>query len=208
MLWRTGLAALVVSLTLNGGLLWERMTKAHGTAVDIESTTHVPPSGTPRNGPVPRTDYSPASAPECRKKVEALQGEIERAATELRRVMPADRLFRLGAPNEPARARMAPVLARLMGSDAGPPPEHTVECRDYVCKVSVLDTEGGPSPDRWMLPLQSPEMRLYTHHGVQFTGGGFVKDPVSGEGLRRSEAFIKLANPDGTPISSEPARDR
>jgi hypothetical protein len=203
MLLRVGLAALVVSLALNGGLLWERITKAHGTATDINLTGHVSSPATPHSASAPRTAVTPASAAECRKQVDVLRGDIERAATELRRVMPADRLFRLGAPNEPARARLAPVLARLMSTDAGPTPTHTLECRDYVCKLSVLDPEGGPSPDRWMLPLQSPQMGLYTPQGVLFTGGDWVKDPVSGEGFRRNEAFIKLANPDGTLIGSE-----
>jgi hypothetical protein len=203
MLSRAWLAALVVSLAFNGGLLWERMTKAHGTATDIKLTGHSSSPDTPLSASAPRTAVNPTSAAECRKEVDVLRGDIERAATEIRRVMPADRLFRLGAPNEPARARLAPVLARLMSTDAGPTPTHTLECRDYVCKLSVLDPEGGPTPDRWMLPLQSPQMRLYTRQGAQFTGGGWVKDPVSGEGLRRSEVFIKLANPDGTPIGSE-----
>jgi hypothetical protein len=207
---RIALAALVASAALNGGLLWARY-REPAVAVDDEAWpgTGAAPEGA-RPSSVQRTLVAnAANDPACLARRDALRAEVERAAQELRRVAPADRLFRMGAPNEGARARLAPVIARALAGDGGAP-SHTLECRDQVCRLSILQREGEDA-NRWMWPLQDPRQELqsrYSRHGVGFTGVRWVKDPVTGEDLKRHDCFVKLANADGSPLGEDDPRAR
>jgi hypothetical protein len=60
-----------------------------------------------------------------KSQLTSLRADVDRAVEELRRALPPHQLFRLGAPNDAARARLATVLAPILAGDAGTPPEHT-----------------------------------------------------------------------------------
>jgi hypothetical protein len=140
--------------------------------------------------------------PACQRRLDAAREGLERAADELRRVMPARRLFQVGAPNEIAQRRVSAVLARLLTDEAGAIPAHTVECRDEVCRLSVLRPEKESEGSGWMLRLQrSADLRAYVVGGIDFEGGGSLKDPVTAEALRRQDAYLRLASADGAPAA-------
>jgi hypothetical protein len=139
-------------------------------------------------------------APACAARLPALQAEITRAAEQLTRVMPADQLFPLGAPNEVARVRLAPLIEAIVLGDAGAPAAHDFDCRGLVCRLCVLGPTEGESANRWMLPLQtSAELRRHQRRGVQLAGGAFVRDAITGQGMRRRCAYLSLARADGAP---------
>ena len=188
------LGALGISLALNVALVWSR---AHPARQTTTSSVQDPQDGRPAAPAVKRRETDTTG---CESQLTSLRADVDRAAEELRRVLPPHELFRLGAPNEAARARLATVLAPILAGDAGSPPEHTFECRDFVCRLSVIDPAGGPSADRWLLPLQrASELRRYTRRGLLFRGGGWLKDPVTGEDLQRRYMYITLLRADGAP---------
>jgi hypothetical protein len=182
---------LVASLGLNGVLvLW------HGRSADVA------PAGPPARSSAEAEDPAPPpeSAAACEARRPRLRAEIERASEELRKVLSPQEQFRLGAPNEAARVRLAPVLERILAEHGGPLPDHDFECRDLVCRLCVLDAVDGGSANRWMLPLQtSAELRRYQRGSVQFAGGAFVRDSATGQGFSRRCAHVPLASADGAP---------
>jgi hypothetical protein len=98
----------------------------------------------------------------------------------------------MGAPNEWATATLAARLAHVLKGDSSSPPDHSVECRDYACKLSVLDELQDPSAGRWMAQMTSPELLEVIERGVLFKDGDWVKDPIGGREFRRRTAYMKL----------------
>jgi hypothetical protein len=195
---RIGLVALVASLGLNAALVAARYRAPSGAQGAVPASGGAGAAGAPG-----AEEPSAPSDPACPERL-ALHEEIDRAAQELRRVAPADRLFRMGAPNDVARARLAPVIERALAGAAGAG-SHTLECRDQVCRLSIFQREAEDA-NAWSRALQDPRRELlsrYTRDGIQFTGGGRVSDPITGERLTRRDGYIRLANADGAPLGEE-----
>jgi hypothetical protein len=184
------IGALVMSIGLNVVLFFGRGWEG-GVA---------PPEGSLPRVPAPAAGRPPEDASACEARLPQLRAEIERASDQVRKVLFPHERFRLGAPNELARVRLAPLLERIVASDGGPVPDHDLECRDLVCRLCVLDAVDGGSADRWMIPLQtSAELARYQRGRVEFAGGAFVRDSVTGRAFRRRCAHIPLASADGAP---------
>jgi RNA polymerase sigma factor (sigma-70 family) len=144
---------------------------------------------------------SPASAApvDCIERLRVLAAEVARNDRELRRISRPDRVFQGGMPNDAARAEFAPALERLLGTVAEPP-SHSLECRTYACRLKLTEPEGGPSRDRWMMPLQRDAgFRAMIGRGPLFSGeGGKRRDPLSGSSLHESVVYWTL-HEDGSP---------
>jgi hypothetical protein len=142
------------------------------------------------------------TAEDCGKQLAALRAQLAATEPEFIATARGEKLFELGQPNRVAEATLGPFLAALMKGDAGAAPDYTLECRTWVCRLEILEPEGG-NADSWMQPLQrDPAMRERTR-GMGFGSGPPVKDPVSGATFQETPVHIKLADPSGKRVPFE-----
>jgi hypothetical protein len=127
---------------------------------------------------------------------------LERVATEkgaeLRKRLPLARLFRLGEPNPEGAALLGPMIARLLAAtDAGAAPNHSFECRDVVCRLTIV-TPTGTNTNPWWQALQRRNTDLRGHtNGMSFHVGTPTQDPVTKEGLVEEAVYFRLGTPPG-----------
>jgi hypothetical protein len=145
-----------------------------------------PTVATPGSIPVrpitaPRADPAPASCPE----------ELARTRAELEKHLTAPEKFERGAPNPDGERRIAAELDRVLKDKTA---SHALECRGQVCKLDVLEHRDHRGD--WMDPLQSDDQLLRLASGRSFGNTKPVKDPVSGEPMIHSEAYLQLVDPD------------
>jgi len=108
---------------------------------------------------VPPVDSTPApSADEdladCRARLPSLQAEAERLSQEPRDKLPPFRIFRLGTPNSEAEATLRPIVLAALSGDAGSVPDHVFECRDVVCRLTIVESKDAGA-SAWMGRLQA-----------------------------------------------------
>jgi RNA polymerase sigma-70 factor (ECF subfamily) len=138
-----------------------------------------------------------ASGPQCRKTVERLREQVAATETQAMAHMRGPKLFTRGTPNPGAEKELAAPLARIMAL-GGRAPSYTLECRTWVCKMTVAKTpEEAARTNEWQLPLQrDPEMSARVN-GRGFHGGGQVKDPLSGVVMTTQDVYLTLRDPSG-----------
>jgi hypothetical protein len=199
---------LLVSAVLNGVLLWQIRERDRRTErlpahqrLDPERLAAEPTAFAQADRP------GGGGTPECQQKRAQLRAELQRETEQLRQVLRSDRLFERSTVNEVARSRLAPVVAGLLeGESSGC--DHALECRDVVCRVIVPAGAGAAAQEQCLARLQkSKELRTYSREGLFFTAGPWVRDPLSGLGGYRKDAYLRLQNLEAEPIA-EPARVR
>jgi RNA polymerase sigma-70 factor (ECF subfamily) len=141
-------------------------------------------------------------APGCQTLVRRLRDQVVAAETEAMAVMRGPKLFARGAVNPAAEKELAAPLARIMAL-GGRAPSYTLECRTWVCKMTVAKTpEEVARTNEWQLPLQhDPEMSARVNRRG-FEGGGQVKDPVSGVIITTQDVYLTLKDPSGSAMAA------
>jgi hypothetical protein len=159
----------------------------------------------------------------CQKKLEALHASIHATELEFFEKASPEKVFASGNPNPTAVEALTPVIARVMKGDrqwmqglppveaqkfsqilkreSFAPPDYTLECRTWACKMRVLNAQG-QNADQWELPLQlDPEIKERTR--VQMVKSGLlVTDPISAITFAESHVFLILAEPSGNRVPS------
>jgi hypothetical protein len=142
-----------------------------------------------------RAPQAPTDLPACLTQVATLERVATEKSEELRKVLPFASLFRLGEPNLEGAALLTPIVDRILAAmDAGGSPNHSLECRDVVCKLTIVEPAGTTSKP-WMEALQRPGNDLRSHtNGMSFHATNPSQDPVTKEGLVESTVYLNLAS--------------
>jgi RNA polymerase sigma factor (sigma-70 family) len=166
------------------------------------------PPTPPLAGAVTAPPAPPAAAPvsaafaACRTDVTRLRVQVADAENEALSVVSPHTLFRRGAPNPTAEAKLGPELERVLRGTRSAPPAHTLECRTWACKLTVLETnEEMRRPDHWIGPLQRDPVIGFAQSMTRrfmFASAGRVRDPVADVPLNRQFVFISLADSSGS----------
>jgi hypothetical protein len=134
--------------------------------------------------------------------VKRLREQVSAAETEAMAVMRGPKLFTRGAANPVAEKEMAAPLARIMAL-GGRAPSYTLECRTWVCKMTVAKTpEEAARTNEWQLPLQRDLEMSARVNSRGFHGGGQVKDPLSGAVITTQDVYLTLKDPSGKAMSA------
>jgi RNA polymerase sigma factor (sigma-70 family) len=155
----------------------------------------------PPGGRLPAVAAAPTTMVECRTRLAKLRQELVVGEAAYRRSAPPPVLFDEGEPNAQAREVLLPLLTQVMGGDGGVPPDFSLECRTWVCKMLVTEPTDAPrgSSNRWMQPLQADQGLRLRIPGKSFQGGMPTKDPLSGVALYQRPVFLVLADPSAEP---------
>jgi len=151
-----------------------------------------PSSAAPSSARVPPASASPSldsSAPRAAAAPPApCAEELARARAELQKYLPPNEQFARGAADPDAERRIAVDLGRVLKDVT-----HTLECRGRVCKVEIVEHRDARGD--WMGAMQSDDVLRKLSRGFMFGATVPTKDPVSGEALVHSEAYITVADP-------------
>jgi RNA polymerase sigma-70 factor (ECF subfamily) len=163
-----------------------------------------PPTFTPAEGSTAsagRTRRSGGLAlDDCRGEVNRLRSEAASLGSRLTGVEPST-LFERGEANETAEAVLGPILAAILKEAVDEVPAHRLECRTWVCRLTLLQTiEQRAQMGRWAKVL--PRHPDVTARSARVTVGGAdrVIDSLSGEELRRAVVHVTLADPSARPV--------
>ncbi|HMI83851.1 MAG TPA: hypothetical protein VK550_07130 [Polyangiaceae bacterium] len=190
-LWGLGCVFLFASLALNAALLYRA---ASPRSQARETTVTAAWNDEDAAAPFIESSSSPSlvseTLPECLSRFVSLQSEAAQVAQKLRDVLPPFKIFRMGVPNADAEATFRPLLARVLSVDGGAPPNHVVECRDVVCRLTIV-RDGKPQANDW-LPLQrdSELLRLTTLRA--FRGSHTTEDAITGAPLSEERIYFRL----------------
>ena len=140
----------------------------------------------------------PATADGCRQALVARRQELAVAELEYRRVARPELLFREGEPNPVARAAILPDVERIMRGDAAAGPSFSLDCRTWVCRMVVLESDRDEgSSNRWIHPLQRDPLVSERLARRSFRAGFPTKDPLSDTPLTESTVYLGLKDPSG-----------
>ena len=194
-LWALGWLVLLASLTVNAALLYRtrstpnrRATSATGeveggnaAAVTIMQSPVAPPPGS-------------ETLSACLRRLPLLHSEVSEIGQKLRYVLPLFKIFRMGAPNNDAEAKFRPIVERLLSVDGGHPPNHVVDCRDVVCRLTIV-REGNAQLNHWLaLQHDSEFLRLTTRRAFQ--GPNPTEDARTGASLSEERTYFQLRESD------------
>ena len=130
----------------------------------------------------------------CHRRLAEVRAGVGRIEPDYLRVAPPEALFNGAPPNRVAAAALGPVVTRVMKAADGHPVDHVLECRDWVCRVLVLDRG---DPNAWMKILQSDVEMLERTRVRGFRVGRPARDPASGAAVEERTVWLKLAALDG-----------
>jgi hypothetical protein len=203
LLWCLALA----SLALNAFLVVRRGPSLVPATVGT-SESAAAPAGARTEVSAPAAQARPPNdLTSCLGRLATLETVAVERSGELRRVLPLAQLFRLGERNPEAEMRLGPLIDALLAIDGGSGPSRTLECRDVVCKLTLLEPTGSDA-NVWGRALQRRNTPLRAHtSGMSFHVGNPTQDPVTREGLVESAVYFKLAGTADPRGSGAPARD-
>jgi hypothetical protein len=192
-----GLASVLLNVVLLSGV------SRSGTQDHVSSAAE-PDSGWTAELSEPRPMGTSPPLAACAAQLTRLERAASEKSAQLRRSLPLPRLFRLGQPNPDGAARLGPLVDRmLLAVDGGVPPEHSLECRDVVCRL-VLVAHADVDINPWTMALQRRDSDLQAlTNGMSFHAGSPTQDALTKEGLVESTVYFRLA---GNPSGSTPAR--
>jgi hypothetical protein len=195
-LWALGWLFLLASLTVNVLLLYrlrsprpnrrETVATASLDGEDAAAATFIQSSAAPPLG-------SEALA-ECQRRLPSLQSEASEIGQKVRNALPLFKIFRMGGFNNDAEAKFRPIVQRLLSEDGGDPPNHIVECRDVMCRVTIV-RDGNALANNWSdLQRDSEFLRLTTRRS--FHGSHPTDDALTGANLSEERIYFQFREAD------------
>jgi RNA polymerase sigma factor (sigma-70 family) len=116
-----------------------------------------------------------------------------------------EELYQSGQPNAAAEVELRPLIAALMERDEALPRAYTFDCRTWVCRLLVLESEEGKHQTYlWTKPLQGNHEIGDRTSRISIGGGGAVMDAASGKRQRQFQVYLTLENPLGRVPAKNP----
>jgi hypothetical protein len=151
-----------------------------------------PPGSTGALAPSRAAPPSPSPSPHVATAAPATCAEeLAKTRAELAKFLPPNERFARGSADPGAERRIGSDLDRVLKEVT-----HTVECRDRVCKIEIVEPRDRRS--NWMGDLQEDKKLGASVRGMMFAATTPTKDPVSGEPLERSDVYVAVADPEET----------
>jgi hypothetical protein len=110
----------------------------------------------------------------------------------LAQVLPPHVIFQAGSPNNAATAMFLPIVSRLLGGDGGAPASHTLECRNVVCRLSVVEDQRADANWRQLLQRDADfRSRVAT---IGFHGPDPSQDLLTKESILETRVYFRIAD--------------
>jgi hypothetical protein len=181
------LAALVASVGLNAYLALARDGGSSAREVSVEagfSRTEAAPAASDVPTVRARAETDPAQCPTALADCRADLSSLDECTSSL----PLHKRFPIGQRNADGEARIAAVLPKVF---ADPAPATDLECRDDVCRVDIVWTEG-QDQEEYIQRFQDPELWGDLVGGRSFHSGRPGVDPISGEAVFSESIYLEL----------------
>jgi hypothetical protein len=132
---------------------------------------------------------------ECVQLLPPLLSEVAQLSKELRRVLPSYRIFQLGEVNHDAEAIFRPIVERALTLEGGAEPAFTLECRDVVCRLVVIEDHDA-DVEAWRGPLRDSIDLRERVTSRTFHGSSPAADLLGHANLREERTYFRIVDTD------------
>jgi hypothetical protein len=113
-------------------------------------------------------------------------------------ILPRPEIFKRGDPNPAAQRELEGVIRRIVARDGSGDVSHRLECRDIVCKVTVIQPTN-EAPNVWLDAIQSDRDLISRAKAMDLSAPSPIKGFLGNRNLNEYLVYIQLRDMGGIP---------